>query len=68
MDAFGQSVVGGGIAGVEGDDDVRVRAVIIGNAALHEGEVGEAALLGDAVAEFDHVGAVFYPDDGGGAL
>lgn len=58
LDAFGQSFVGGGVAGMERDDDVGARAVVIGNTALHEVEAGEGVVLGDAVAEGDHVGAV----------
>lgn len=64
-DSLEEGVVGGGIAGVEGYDDVGVCAVGVRDGSLLEAEAGVAVAGSYLVAEGDHVLAVFYPRDFG---
>jgi hypothetical protein len=70
-DALGEGVVGGGVAGVEGDEDVEgifeFRVLIFdcrrADLAGGEGEILEGGFLRDAVAEGDEFGAGFDAGD-----
>ena len=62
-DAFVERVVGGGVAGVKGDEDVDVLGIEIGDVTPDEFEATVAAGGGDVVAEIDEVGAGFDAGD-----
>ncbi len=56
-ETLGESVVGGGVAGVQGDENIHIDESDGGDVARDEAEVGQLAFLGESVAEIDQRGA-----------
>ena len=62
----GEGIVGRGVAGVEGDEQIAGSERRVGNGPGAEGEaVGEAVLGGDTIAQGDELGAGLDPGDVG---
>ena len=63
-ESAGEGVVGRGVAGVEGDEQIAGFKRRVGDRAGAEGEaVGEAVLGGDTIAQGDELGAGLDPGD-----